>query len=160
MTSSQRPSGPTEAEQLSSIESARRAAVASTRRPVWWCVGFALTMGLAFGVALLRSPAGWIIAAAIFVLGMVAFLVLDMRLRRRQGRLLKVNSRSTIGFLVVYATAFVLGQIQPPATWQPWFAIAAGVLFAVLSYVYLRWDDADTARRLASGDFDPSDLMP
>ncbi len=160
MTSSQQPTGPTEREQLSSIQSARQGAVSSTLRPKWWSVGFALTLGFAFGVALLRTPAGWIAGAAILVLGVVAFFVLDRRVRRRQGRLLKVNSRSVLGFFAVYAIAFILGQIRPPATWQPWFSIAAGALFALISYLYLRWDDADTARRLASGDFDPGDLMP
>ena len=32
--------------------------------------------------------------------------------------------------------------------------------FAAVGYLYIRWDDADTAKKLATGDFDPSDLMP
>jgi hypothetical protein len=34
------------------------------------------------------------------------------------------------------------------------------VAFAAVGYLYICWDDADTAKKLATGDFDPSDLMP
>ncbi len=147
-------------EELSAIESARRAAVDSTRRPGWLNTLFALMLGVAFGFAVLRTPMGWIVGAVVFVLGIVGFFVIDTHLKRRRGRLLNSSGRSALRFFLMYATIFVIGMIQPPGTWQPWFAIAAGVLVATAGYIFLRWDDADTAKRLATGDFDPNDLMP
>lgn len=109
---------------------------------------------------MLRTPTGLVVGASLFGMGIVGFIVIDRRLRRRRGGLLKVNGRSILAYIAVYTTVFVLGQSRPPATWQPWFALAAGVLIAGVTYIYLRWDDADTAKRLASGDFDSGDLMP
>ncbi len=147
-------------EELRAIESARQAAVDSTRRPEWLNVLFALTVGVAFGFAVLRTPTGWIVAAVVFVVGLVGFLVIDTHVKRRTGGLLNVSGRSALRFFLMYAIIFVLGQIQPPISWQPWFAIVAGLLVAIAGYIYLRWDAADTAKKLATGDFESSDLMP
>lgn len=147
---------------LSSVEHARQVAVERTRRPAWLLAAFAIAVGVAFGFAMLRSPWGWTVGLVLFVLTIVLFLVVDSRLRRRRGRLLDTGFRAgnALRFLAVYAAIFILGMIQPPPDWQPWFAIASGAVVAVLGYTYLRRDDAATAKRLATGDFDPGDLMP
>ncbi|RMB61307.1 hypothetical protein [Tessaracoccus antarcticus] len=147
-------------EELRAIESARQAAVDSTPRPEWLNVLFALTVGVAFGFAVLRTPTGWTVGAVVFVVGLVGFLVIDTHLKRRTGGLLNVSGRNALRFFLMYAIIFVLGQIQPPISWQPWFAIAAGLSVAIAGYIYLRWDAADTAKKLATGDFESSDLMP
>ncbi|MDO5736017.1 MAG: hypothetical protein Q4P15_06040 [Propionibacteriaceae bacterium] len=146
--------------ELSSLESARQAAVEATRRPKWLSILFCVTIGVAFGFALLRSPWGWTVGITVFVLGCVVFLVLDARFKRRSGRLMNLGAGGAARFLAVYGAAFVIGQIGVPGGWQPWFSIAAGALIALMGYVYLRWDEDATAKRLAAGDFDPNDLMP
>ncbi len=146
--------------ELSAVDSARRAAVDGTRRPTWLLAAFAVVLGTAFGFALLRTPLGWVVGAVLFVVSIVGFLVVDSRLKRRRGRLLNLGGAGVLRFFVVYGVMFVIGQIDVPHAWQPWFAIAAGMLLALLFYIYLRWDDADTARRLATGNFDAADLMP
>ena len=146
--------------ELAAIESAQQSAVDSTRRPEWVNALFALTVGVAFGCAMLRTPASWITAVIIFILGMTGFLIIDARLKRRRGRLLNLDGRSALRFFLVYGIIFVIGQVQPPDAWQPLFAVAAGAVVTGVSYLYLHWDDDATARKLASGDFDRSDLMP
>lgn len=145
---------------LASVESARRTAVERTRRPSWLLIAFALLMGCAFSFALLRTPLGWAVGAALFVVSMVAFVLLDARLMRRRGRLLNLGGPNALRFLLLYGAMFVLGQIQPPAGWQPWFAVGAGLLVAGMVYVNIHWHEAANARRLAEGDFERGDLMP
>ncbi len=146
--------------ELSAVDSARQAAVDGTRRPSWLIAAFAIVLGLSFGFALLRTPAGWIVGSVVFVLGMVGFLVVDHRMRRRRGRLMNFSGGNAARFLSMYAVMFVIGQLRPSDGWQPWFSIVAGAIVALMGYVYLRWDDVETARRLATGDFDAHDLMP
>ena len=142
------------------IESARQAAVDRTRRPRWLVAAYSLTLGAAFGMATLRTPTAWAVAGILFVSGVVGFLIINPRLRRRKGRLLKVNGGSTVILIALIAVMVFIGQFSPADSWQPWFAIGVGVAFAAVGYLYIRWDDADTAKKLATGDFDPSDLMP
>lgn len=145
---------------LAAVDAARESAVDSTRHPRWLFVALSLCQGIAFGFVLLRTTAGWITGASIFVVAMVAFLILNARVKRRRGRLLHDGKWSSVRFFAVFAAIFIIGQIRVPGTWQPWFAIGAGVFFALLSYGYLVWEDAAMSRRLASGDFSASDLMP
>lgn len=112
------------------------------------------------GMATLRTPTAWAVAGILFVSGVVGFLIINPRLRRRKGRLLKVNGGSTVILIAMIAAMTFIGQFPPAGSWQPWFAIGVGVAFAAVGYLYIRWDDADTAKKLATGDFDPSDLMP
>ena len=59
---------------------------------------------------------------------------------------------------MIAAMTFI-GQLPPAGSWQPWLPSGRSA-FAAVGYLYIRWDDADTAKKLATGDFDPSDLMP
>lgn len=145
--------------ELSAIESARQAAVDNTQRPGWLIVAYAVTIGAAFGFWQLRTPMGWIVGSILFVLGIVGFLIINARLKRRRGLLLKFMGGSVLRSIAMVAVMFFILQIQPADSWQPWFALGVGVAFAAMGYINLRWDDADTARKLANGDFHPNDLM-
>ncbi len=147
-------------EELLAVESARQAVVDSTRRPWWLIAAYAITLGAAFGSWTLRTPTAWLVGGILFVLGIVGFIIINARLKRRRGTLLKVSGGSTLGLIAMIAVMTFIGQFPPADSWHPWFAIGVGIAFAAMGYLYMRWDDADTAKKLATGDFDPNDLMP
>lgn len=161
MAEPQPPSADEARASLNEVSDARRDAVEATRQPAWLHAIFAVMTGVGVGLATLREPRFQIAGVAIIVVGCVVIAVVQHHVTRRRGRILDEQSirSQPLRFFVPYLVVFGLVMVQPDPSWQPWFALAAGVLVAVAGFVYLRWDERYQARRLAAGDYDPYDLV-
>lgn len=98
----------------------------------------------------------WAMLAVLLVLG-----IIDVRRVRRRGRL--IDGR-TMGWRFLWIFVFVLilnflGTVDLPAHQQSWFVAASALFVAAFTYAFIRWDEASTSKRLASGDFDPYTLF-
>jgi Flp pilus assembly protein TadB len=62
-------------------------------------------------------------------------------------------------FALLYLVLVLLAMIEPPAGWQPWFALSVGVVAGAGAFVWLRWENRYQLRRLANGDYDRYDLL-
>ncbi|MGC4153269.1 MAG: hypothetical protein QM628_09335 [Propionicimonas sp.] len=146
---------------LEQIAEAHRAAAEATRRPAWFHAIFAATTGIGVGVATLHQPSLQIAGVTIIVVGGALLAVVEHHLKRRRGRILDERSvrSQPLRFFIPWLVVFGLTLIRPEAGWQPWYAIAAGILVALAGFVYLRWDENYQTRRLAAGDYDRYDLI-
>ena len=63
------------------------------------------------------------------------------------------------GVFSASAVLFALVQFTPPEVWQPWYSLVVGLLAAVGSFAWLRWEDRYRIRRLTAGDYGPYDLL-
>lgn len=145
---------------LGAVDEARSAALKSAKSPMWLKLTLPLVMGAAFGFGTLGGVLGWAVFWVLLTV-IVVLVIIDARRVRRRGRIVDGRSMAwqflwIISFSVVLA---LLGSVTLPAQQQPWFALAAGGLIAVLTYAFLRWDEALMSKRLASGDFDPYTLF-
>lgn len=154
--------GPDEARaSLEQIAEARRAAVEVTRQPAWFHAIFAATTGIGVGLATVHQPPFQIAGVAIIVIGGALLAVVEHHVKRRRGRILDERSvrSQPLRFFIPWLVVFGLTLVRPDTGWQPWYAIAAGVLVALAGFVYLRWDEDYQTRRLAAGDYDRYDLI-
>lgn len=154
--------GPDEARaSLEQIAEARRAAAEVARQPAWFHAIFAATTGIGVGLATLRQPPLQVAGIAIIVVGGALLAVVEHRLKRRRGRILDERSirSQPLRFFIPWLVVFGLTFIRPDAGWQPWYAIATGILVALAGFAYLRWDERYQTRRLAAGDYDRYDLI-
>lgn len=143
---------------LKQIAESRRAAARATRRPWWTDLGLAGTAGVAVTLTLLEL---WLPAVLLWVGGAVVFALIQRRLARRRGQVVDERALGTRAwrFALAYGVLFVVLQVRPPAAWQPWYAMGAGIVAVAAGFWWLRWDDRYQARRLAAGDFDRYDLL-
>lgn len=144
---------------LAAVDRARRESVNRTRRPGWMTAAYAATTGAAVGSGTLDSTFGWVLAGSFFLM-LLGLMFHDHRTSRRRGRLITPGRGPALAFVLLVAVLMLIGQLEPPNGSQPWFSVVVGSVVALLGYGYLRWEDADTSRRLQSGDFSPDDLMP
>jgi len=143
---------------LDQITESRQAAAIATRRPVWIDVALATTVGaaLAFGTA-----GHLAVAAVVLLVGALVVTVAQRRQARGRGQLLDqraIGARAA-RFALLYAVLFVLVQFTPPEVWQPWYSLGVGLLIAVGSFAWLRWEDRYRIRRLTAGDYGRYDLL-
>lgn len=146
---------------LEQIAAARNAAAEAARRPAWFDAVFAAVTGFGAGFATLGGAPRVAVGFAIIVIGGALMAVVEHRTRRRRGRILDERAMRTqpLRFFIPWLVVFGLIMIRPSADWQPWYAIAAGVLVALAGFVYLRWGERYQTRRLAAGDYDRYDLI-
>lgn len=151
--------GPDEARaDLEQITESRRAAAEATRRPRWVDAGLSTIVGMTIGLGTAgHLAAGWVVLGA----GAVAFTVVQQRRSRGRGR---VSDQRALGaralrFALLYAVLFVLGQIRPPDTWQPWYSLGSAMLAAAGVFALLRWEERYQVRRLTAGDYGRYDLL-
>lgn len=143
---------------LDQVDESRRAAVKAGRRPIGVDLAMAAVIGIGVGLGLAGQGAA---ALAILLAGGAAVALAQRRLTRRRGQ---VFDQRAIGarmwrFALLYLVLFLLTMIEPPTTWQPWFAIGIGMVAGVGAFAWLRWEDHYQSRRLASGDYDRYDLL-
>lgn len=143
---------------LDLVDESRRAAVRTARRPIRIDLGMAAVVGTGVGLVL----AGQVIAASVvLVAGSAAVILAQRRLTRRRGQ---VFDQRAIGarmwrFAGLYLALFLLTMIDPPSSWQPWFAIGIGLVAGAGVFGWLRWEDRYQNRRLVNGDYDRYDLL-
>ena len=94
-------------------------------------------------------------------IGSLAFALAHRAHTRRRGQILdeRAIGARALRFFPLYLVLFVLLQVDPPESWQPWFALAVGVATAVGGFSWLRAEDRYQARRLAAGDYGRFDLL-
>lgn len=143
---------------LEQATEARRAAAQATRRPAWTDLTLAIVGGATVALGLLGHRVG---AVVVLVAGSAAFALLHHRVTRRRGQVIDLRAIASRSwrFAIGYGVLFLLTQFEPPAAWQPWYALGAGVAVATGGFAWLRWDDRYQAARLAAGDFDRYDLI-
>lgn len=143
---------------LDQITDARHAAARATRRPAWIDLGFAATLGAAVTLALAGL---WVPALAVLLVGAAGFTIVQRVGVRRHGQVMDRRALGARGwrFPLAYGVLFLIAQIDPPAAWQPWYSIAAGLVAAAVGYGWLRWEDRYQTRRLAAGDYHRNDLL-
>ena len=127
-------------------------------RPVVLDLGLALSAGTVFALGLSGQwlPALLVLAVSAIVTSLLGWCF--VRQRRR------VLDQRTLGagwwrFALVYLGIVLLALFEPPADWQPWFAILSGLVVAVLGFAWLRWESRYQERRLSTGDYHRLDLL-
>lgn len=158
MSDEARPSRDEARRSLDDVEAARRATAEVTRRSPWLDAALALVVGASVAAGLLEQ---WGVSVGVLLVGSVAVAIATQRRQRRRGRILdqRAMGARALPFMALYLVMFLLLQIGPPDDWQPWYALAVGVVAALGGFAWLRWDDAYQARRLAAGDFGKYDLL-
>ena len=143
---------------LAQITSPRTAAAQATRRPAWIDLGMSTTAG---ATVALGTAGHWVAAIAVLVVGSLVFAVALHRQARGRGQVLdqRALGARTLRFALLYAVLFVLGQVEAPPDWQPWYSLGVGLIAAVGGYAWLRWEDRCRVGRLAAGDYDRYDLL-
>lgn len=143
---------------LEQITASRTAAAQATRRPAWIDVGMSVTAGATFA---LGTAGYWVAAIVVLVVGSLVFAVALHRQARGRGQVLdqRAIGARAVRFALLYAVLFVLGQVEAPAHWQPWYSLGVGLIAAVGGYAWLRWEDRYRVRRLAAGDYGRHDLL-
>lgn len=131
---------------------------AAARRPAWIDAGIAAASG---ATVALGTSGRLALGFLILVVGTVVVAVLLHRIMPRPPRVLDGRAvAANMGALLLFnALLFVLGQLEPRASWLPWFPLGAGLLAGVGGYAYLRWENRYQVRRLAAGDHNRYDLM-
>ncbi|MBB1511465.1 hypothetical protein H5399_02405 [Tessaracoccus sp. MC1627] len=143
---------------LEQIIASRTAAAQATRRPAWIDAG----ISTAAGATIALGTAGyWVAAIVVLVVGSLVFAVVLHRQARGRGQVLdqRAIGARTLRFALLYAVLFVLGQIEAPPNWQPWYSLGAGLIAAMAGYAWLRFEDRYRVRRLTAGDYDRYDLI-
>lgn len=158
MTESQPPGREEAKASLNEADASRRAVVKATGRPVWVDLGIAVVAGAGFAMGLSGL---WLAAFLVLGIGTAAILVVQRRFIRRRGRVLDERSVGARAwrFALGYLAFFLFTMFDPPAGWQPWFAIAAGGVVTAAGFAFLRWDARYQDRRLADGDYERHDLL-
>ncbi len=158
MDADERPDRDAARASLEGIAASRRAAVDATRRPAWVDAGLASTAGVSLPAALLGH---WAIGLTILVAGSLALALAQRARTRRRGQVVdeRALGARALRFFPLYLVLFVLLQVDPPASWQPWYALAVGVAAGVGGFAWLRWEDRYQARRLVAGDYGRFDLL-
>ncbi len=143
---------------LDQVAQSRRSAVRATRRPLWLDAALAAVLGVVVALGLVRQV---VAAVVVLVIGCAVVLVAQRRVGRRKGQVVdqRAMGARTWRFAALYAVLFLLTMVEPPASWQPWFAIGGGVVAAVGGFAWLRWEDRYQARRLTAGDYGRYDLL-
>ena len=143
---------------LEQITASRTAAATATRRPAWIDLGMSTTAG---ATVALGTAGHWVAAIAVLVVGSLVFAVALYRQARGRGQVLdqRAIGARTLRFALLYAVLFVLGQVEAPPDWQPWYSLGVGLIAAVGGYAWLRWEDRYRVRRLTAGDYDRYDLL-
>ncbi len=143
---------------LKEADESRQAAVKAAGRPAGIDLGLAVVSGTGITLGLLGQ---WIAALLIVVVGCTAIAVLQRRIVRRRGQVIdqKALGARAWRFALIYAALLLLTMIEPPESWQPWFAIGIGLIAAAGGFAWLRWDAHYQNRRLANGDYDRYDLL-
>ncbi len=143
---------------LDQIAESRRAAAIATRRPAWIDVALATTVGATIALGTAGHLA---VAAVVLLVGALVVTVTQRRHARGRGQLFdqRAIGARALRFAMLYAVLFVLVQFTPPEAWQPWYSLGVGLLTAVGSFAWLRWEDRYRIRRLTAGDYGRHDLL-
>lgn len=138
---------------LNSVGEAQRATLRATRRPAWLTFSVAIAMAAMVTFALLGY---WAVALGVLVACAIPLVWLETRITRRRGRI--VDERAFGAYVVRILPITVLfaaiRMISVPTSWQPWPALAAGLLVGVIGWVFMRMDERYQERRIVAGDYD------
>lgn len=143
---------------LDAIVESRRAAVRAARRPAGLDLALAVVVG---AIATLGLLGQWVAVLVVVIVGLVPTVIVQHRVVRRRGQVLDQRALGARAwrFAAVYLVLALLTILDPPAAWQPWFAIGVGILAAAGGYAWLRWEARYQDRRLANGDYERYDLL-
>lgn len=133
-------------------ESAPRSQVVAPQpRPAWIDAIFAVSLALAFGLSLVRTPTTAAVAALVFLLGSVAYAILRIRWTRRHPRPPAMAPRTADGvlYLGVLVGAFLLSGVNVASRpGQIAYAVVTGLLVGGTILFLLRREET---RRLRQG---------
>jgi MFS family permease len=119
--------------------------VAVPPRPVWIDALFGVTVMVAFGLSLMRTPVTAGVAAVVFLLGSVVYAILRIRWGRRHRPPRPMQPRTSDGllYLGLFVVAFLLsGMDVRDLAWRIAYAVVAGLLIGGTAFFLLRREEA------------------
>ncbi len=145
---------------LDIADGARSAVVATTRQPVWPVLMLAAAIGACIGLLSLGDSTATTVGQILLLAALVGFALLRDRFARTRGEIFDKRFLGAVAlrFVPGWIVFGALTTVKPPPSWQPWYAIGLGLAAAGAAYLAYAWADNYRARRLAAGDYDPSDL--
>lgn len=123
-----------------------------TRQPATGDASIAALVGAGFGLALLNTPATWMMAVLLLLVAIAIYGVLRIGLRRKRPVVLAENARTTHGVrvLVLFAVAFGITRLTPPEDLRTWYALGGAVVVGLGGYLVLRLEEAALLRQAAT----------
>lgn len=147
---------PNPAEELALVDETRSRTARATTPPFWADATCAVMVGVAWVLVIMWRP----VTLAMAALLLAGAFALAQRTTRRRGRVLDGRAvRAHMGHDAVFLAPVVIGGNLLRHTTSLALLVAFGVLVSVLVLAYLRIESRYDARRLATGDHEPWDLV-
>jgi hypothetical protein len=108
----------------------------------------AALVGVGYGLALYNSPMTWLLAVILLIAAALFYAFLTFRFVRIGHTRPDPSAQRSHGvrLIALFAIAYVLTRLEPPADWRLLYAVGGGALIGLGGFLVLRLEERGRAR--------------